>query len=46
MLAFLVLLAILLLIFGVVGGVAVSPLLFLLLIAVAVLALFGFFARA
>jgi hypothetical protein len=45
MLAFLLLLAVLLLLFGIVGGIAISKFLFLILIAAAVLALFGFFAR-
>jgi len=38
-------LAVLLLLFGIVGGIAISKFLFLILIAAAVLALFGFFAR-
>jgi hypothetical protein len=37
--------ALILLLFGIVGGVAISKFLFLILIVAAVLALFGFFAR-
>jgi hypothetical protein len=37
--------ALILLLFGVIGGVAISKFLFLILIVAAVLALFGFFAR-
>jgi hypothetical protein len=41
----LVALALILLLFAIIGGIAISKFLFLLLIAVAVLALVGFFAR-
>ena len=37
--------ALLLLLFGIIGGVAISKFLFLILIVAAVIALFGFFAR-
>jgi hypothetical protein len=37
--------ALILLLFGIIGGVAISKFLFLILIVAAVLALFGFFAR-
>jgi hypothetical protein len=37
--------ALLLLLFGVVGGIAISKFLFFVLIVAAIVALFGFFAR-
>jgi hypothetical protein len=43
--ALLLVLALLLLVFGVVGGLAISKFLFFVLIVAAILALFGFFAR-
>jgi hypothetical protein len=43
--AVLLVLALLLLVFGVVGGLAISKFLFFVLIAAAILMLFGFFSR-
>jgi hypothetical protein len=37
--------ALILLLFGIIGGVAISKFLFLILIVAAIIALFGFFAR-
>ena len=42
----LLILALLLLVFGVVGGIAITKFLFLVLIIAAVLALIGFFSRS
>jgi hypothetical protein len=42
----LLILALLLLVFGVVGGIAITKFLFLVLIVAAVLALIGFFTRS
>jgi len=42
----LLILALLLLVFGVVGGIAITKFLFLVLIVAAVLALIGFFSRS
>ncbi len=42
MLSFLLVIALLLLLFGIIGGIAISKFLFFVLIVAAVLALFGF----
>jgi hypothetical protein len=43
--ALLLIVALILLLFGIIGGVAISKFLFLILIVAAVIALIGFFAR-
>jgi hypothetical protein len=44
MLGLLMVIALLLLLFGVIGGIAISKFLFLILIVAAIVALFGFFS--
>lgn len=46
MLAFLLVLALLLLAFGVIGGIVISKFLFIILVAAAVIFLFSWFARS
>ncbi len=46
MLSLLIVIALLLLLFGIIGGIAISKFLFFVLIAAAIVALFGVLARA